>query len=110
MALYFLTNTPNKLLSSIKKAVDDKKIVTWSYDVDGDFTHTVAQWKNRAWLRPEIMSDRLAFFIIKPQRINVSTTVYGIYHGRFLESVLTHLDSIFTAARASSMPEGKDNI
>ncbi|MDO8594094.1 MAG: hypothetical protein Q7R93_01080 [bacterium] len=110
MAIYFLTNTPNKLLSSFKKAIDDSKIITWSYDQDGDFTHATDQWKNRAWFRPEVKSDRLAFFIIKPQSVNISATIYAIYHGRFLEAMLAHFDTLFTASRATSMPEDKDNI
>lgn len=110
MALYFLTSTPNKLLSTFKKAIDDKKVLTWSYDKDGDFTHTTEQWKQKAWLRPEVQSDRLAFYIIKPQNSKISSVIYAIYHGRFLESMLSHCDSLFSVGRATSMPEERDNI
>ena len=46
MAINFDTDNPTKLLSAFKKAIDDKKIVTWSYDKDGYFTHTPEQWRS----------------------------------------------------------------
>jgi hypothetical protein len=110
MALYFLSNTPNKLLTSLKKAIDEKHITTWSYDKDGDFTHTAEQWKNKAWLRPEVRSDRLAFIIIKPQKAKLSKEVYAIYHGRFLESMLAHFDTIFTRGTATALATEEDRV
>jgi hypothetical protein len=43
MAIYFGTDDPDKLLFTFKKAIDEGHIATWSYDKDGDFTHTAAQ-------------------------------------------------------------------
>jgi hypothetical protein len=40
MALLFKTNTPQALLNDFKKKIDEGHVVTWSYDKDGDFTHT----------------------------------------------------------------------
>ena len=40
MAVIVKTGDPAGLLKKIKKAIDDKHIETWSYDSDGDFTHT----------------------------------------------------------------------
>ena len=69
MALYFLADQPSQLLSSFKKAIDDGHVATWSYDKDGDFTHTAAQWKNLAWLRPSTVSGRLVSNILNKFRI-----------------------------------------
>lgn len=110
MALYFFSGTPNKLLAQVKKAIDDKRITTWAYDADGDFTHTADQWNKKAWLRPEVMADRLAFYIIRPKQATVSTTVYAIYHGRFIETMLAHCDDSFSIARATSLPSENDNL
>ena len=110
MAIKFETNDPNKLLSSFKKAIDDGRIVTWSYDQDGDFTHAVDQWKNLAWLRPRIEYNELVFIIIKPENRNISSLVYAIYHGRFIESMLTHCDSIFVNAVATAFPAEGDVV
>lgn len=111
MAVYFDTKTPNKLLKAFKKAIDDGHVVTWSYDKDGDFTHTAQQWVNRAWLRPEVTAGtRLSLFILAPQETTLSSEVYAIYHGRFVEAMLRHCDTLFNEARATSLPEGSDKV
>ena len=111
MAIYFDTKTPKKLLSAFKKAIDDGHIVTWSYDKEGDFTHTAEQWVKRAWLCPEIIEkERLSLFIIPPRDTEISSEVYAIYHGRFIEAMLRHCDALFGEGRATSMPEGNDKI
>lgn len=110
MALYFETSTPNGLLGKFKKAIDEGRIITWTYDKDGDFTHATEQWKNKAWFRPRIENQMLAFYLIKPKNINISTEVYAIYHGRFSESMLAHFDSLFTRSIATAYPKGSDII
>lgn len=104
MAVIVLTNSPATLLKSLKDAIRDKKVETWSVDSDGDFTHTPSQWLNEAWFRPSIQADRLVFKILKQQGKNISTSVYGIYHGRFIEMLLCHFDSKFSQAYATAMP------
>lgn len=111
MAIRFTTITPKKLLSSFKKAIDDGRVVTWAYDEEGDFTHTAEQWKSLAWLRPKIKEgETLVFSIIKPQDSKISSEIYAIYHGRFIESMLVHCDSLFTKAIATSFPANSDSI
>ena len=110
MALYFYTDKPKTLLTVFKKKIDDGDVVTWSYDDAGDFTHTPLQWKKAAWLRPSVDSNLLAFYIIKPKNKNISGEVYGVYHGRFIESMLTHCDTLFTTGAATAFAvAGKDN-
>jgi hypothetical protein len=111
MAIHFSTKTPKKLLSSFKKAIDDGRVATWSYDKDGDFTHTAQQWKSLAWLRPKVIEGQtLIFSILKPQNSKVSSEIYAIYHGRFIESMLVHCDSLFTEAVASAFPADDDVV
>jgi hypothetical protein len=110
MALSFKTTDPNKLLQAFKKAINEGRIVTWSYDADGDFTHTAEQWKNSAWLRPKAKTERLVFNIIKPKNRNISSVVYAVYHGRFIESMLTHCDKLFTDADATAFPSTGDRV
>jgi len=110
MALYFTTTQPAQLLARYKKMIDDKEVETWSYDQDGDFTHTPDQWRNKAWLRPVIETGRLAFYVIKPNGVNISTTVYSVYHGRFIESMLAHCDTLFTVGQATALPAASDKV
>jgi hypothetical protein len=110
MAVIVKTENPRSLLSAIKKAIDDNAIETWSYDADGDFTHTADQWERRAWLRPSVREDRLVFNIIPPRTRSISRAVYGIYHGRFIEMLLNHFDNRFTDAVATALPTAADRI
>jgi hypothetical protein len=64
MAVIVPTPQPKSLLSAIYKAIDDKKVDTWAYDKDGDFTHTPDQWRDQAWLRPVVQQGVLLFGLI----------------------------------------------
>ena len=109
--LSFGTTTPNALLAEIKKAIDEKKITTWSYDKSGDFTHTPDQWRAKAWLRPNVVAgSELRFGIIRPQSASVGNEVYAVYHGRFIEMMLAHFDTTFGSGAASALPTAVDNI
>ena len=110
MAIRFKTNDPKKLLEDFKKAIDKDIIVTWSYDQDGDFTHTSTQWKNKAWLHPEIKTSELVFSIIKQKSNNISSLIYAVYHGRFIQSMLNHFDSSFSNAETTALPSEDDLV
>ena len=110
MAIYFNTSDPTRLLKEFKKKIDSKSILTWSYDQDGDFTHTPTQWIRKAWLRPKIENGKLALYILNPLNTHISTEVYAVYHGRFIESVLVHCDSLFSDCLSTAMPTTGDNV
>jgi hypothetical protein len=111
MSIRFETKTPQKLLDTFKKAIDDGHVLTWSYDNDGDFTHTTEQWKNTAWLRPEIVKgESLVMSIIKPTDKKITSEIYAIYHGRFIESMLAHCDTLFDSGVATAMVSDGDIV
>lgn len=110
MAVIVTTDDPTGLLKAIKKAIDDKAIVTWSYDKDGDFTHTPDQFIYKAWLIPKIYPGELRLGILKRKDENLSIFLYGIYHGRFIEMLLTHFDKAFTKAIATAQKTEPDNF
>jgi hypothetical protein len=110
MSINFETTTPQKLIDEFKKAIDDKKVDTWSYDKDGDFTHTPEQWRNKAWLRSTTVNGRLIMKFLGNPSVKTSKPIYGVYHGRFIESMLTHCDDLFTQAYATAMPTNSDVI
>lgn len=92
------TATPRGLLASIRQAIDTGHVVTWTYDKDGDFTHTPDQWRSKAWLRPQIADGALTLSIIwnVPNR-----QVYAVYEGRFIEMILAHFNGQFSYAWAN---------
>lgn len=111
MAVFIFTSMPKKLLRLYKTAIDERQIETWSYDADGDFSHTPDQWLGKAWMRPKIdPATCLILHILSPQDMDLSSETYGVYHGRFVESVLTHFDKMFTEARITAMPVEGDHV
>lgn len=111
MAIHITTAAPKKLLATFKKAIDDGHIKTWSYDSDGDFTHTADQWVRKAWLHPKIIEKtELILHILPPKDVELTSQIYAIYHGRFIESMLNHCDTLFSNASASAMPEQGDIV
>ena len=86
------------------------EIDTWSYNSDGDFTHTPPQWIHKAWLRPSTKADSLRLTIVSPRSKNISREVYAVYHGRFIEMLLALFDQLFAEAVASALPEQGDIV
>jgi hypothetical protein len=110
MAVKIQTTTPEALLKAFKSAIDKGHIVTWTCDKDGDFTHATDQWRNKAWLRPKISAGELILNILCPQNGAVTTEIYAIYHGRFIEALLAHCDNHFSVAQATSLPTSGDIV
>jgi len=102
--------TPQELLDEIRAKMGTTEIDTWTLDSDGDFTHSTPQWNKKAWLRPMVKDTNLVFRILPPRTSTISSTVYAIYHGRFIEMLLRHFDESFTEAKASSLPSNGDII
>src|SRR5713226_7046174 len=103
MSVIVGTSDPKGLLELVKTGVRAGEIETWSNDEDGDFTHTPPQWNKKAWFRPRLEADRIVFNIFPPSGERMSTTVYAIYHGRFIEMLLKHFDRKFSYARATAL-------
>ena len=105
----FKSNNPQQLLIALKEAIRKGHVTTW-IDVDGDFTHSPIQWVRKAYLRPSIHGSELRFAIIRPQNAKVSSEVYAVYHGRFIEMMLAHFDQQFSDAAASALATVSDVV
>jgi hypothetical protein len=110
MAIAINSAAPVALLRAIERSIDENHIETWSYDEDGDFTHSVAQWNRRAWLRPVVQEGCLILNILPPRGQKLSKEVYAVYHGRFIEMVLAHFDSACANVTATAMPTVADVV
>jgi hypothetical protein len=110
MAITVTTSQPRALLSSLKEGMSDGTVTTWICDSDGDFTMSSDIWKHKAWLRPKVKEDSLALHIFPPNNTKMSTSVYAVYHARFVEMLLRHFDSKFQSARATAMPVSPDQV
>jgi len=108
MAVFVKCDNPRGLLQKIYRAIDDNDVKTWTYDDAGDLTHSAAQWEDRAWLRPRITEQgNLVLNIVAPQG-GVSTEVYAVFHGRFVEMLLAHFDKDIESARATGQATASD--
>ena len=100
------TNNPEGLLNKIKKAIEDKVIVTWFLDNDGDFSPTQEQWVGKAWVTPLIKKeepDSLYFGIIESKQQKMTKVIYGVFLGRFAEMLLTHFDTDMSSLSISPL-------
>jgi hypothetical protein len=102
MSIRVLSDDPAALLARIKALIDKGHITTWEYDSDGDFTHTPSQWTRKAWLRPQIQSDKLRLKIVVRTESSLSREVFAVYHGRFIEMLMAHLPKRFSQATATA--------
>lgn len=102
MTIVIKTNDPSQLLKEIRVAINQGHIDTWSYDDVGDFTHTPEQWKYKAWLRPHVEARQLRFSLVSNNKQTLTKAVYGVYHGRFSEMLITHFDDQFAAIEATT--------
>jgi hypothetical protein len=108
MAVMVICNNPQNLLSNIKTAIQNGTIETWIVDKDGDLSHSPPQWLFQAWFRPSPEQGKLVFYILGAKAKAMTKTIYGVYHGRLIESLLTHFDLEFSYAYATALPTGKD--
>jgi hypothetical protein len=110
MSIYVKCLNPRKLVNDINEAIKQSSIDTWSVDKDGDYTHTAKQWVNNAWFHPIIETDRVVFSIWGRVNVNLSIVDYAIYHGRFVEMLLTHFDQQCDSIEVSSLATSYDRI
>ena len=102
MAVKAICSNPEKVLNEIKAAIRAGTVETWELDTDWDLTHSPEQWKNQAWFRPSVQTGQLVFMIIGKESEAMSTEMYAVYHGRFIEMLLAHFDDKFSSASATA--------
>lgn len=90
MAIYIKTKNPQHLIDNINKLIRDRDIVTWTVDREGDYTIDRDQWRFRAWMRPVVEQNRLVIEIIQSRKFSLTSELYGVYHGRFVTTILAH--------------------
>lgn len=107
MALHIKTrSTADNLFDKISEKFQNNEIDTWLMDIDGDFTHSPSQWIKQAWIRKVSSSDKeLVFGIIGRKDVPMSKVIYGVYHGRFAEMLLTYFDEDIDDIRITSLLE-----
>lgn len=105
------TEKPDDFLKEIINAIETNEIETWTYK-NGYFSHSPEQWLHKAWFKPEIdlENNKLKFGIYPPNNGKISKSIYGIYHGRFIEMILNHFDEKISKITATALIEKPDYI
>jgi hypothetical protein len=107
MAIVVSVADPSGLLQKIRLGVGEEKIETWRVDSDGDFSHSPPQWINKAWFRPVIGPESLMFGLLGVKNTSMTKSVYGVYHGRFIEMLLSHFDGEFVSVSATAQKDAR---
>lgn len=115
MALIIYDCIPGQILANIRLAILASRVETWTFDAAGDFTHVPEQWFRRAWFRPRMdlvtdASNELVFGIVSSTKFQLTASLYGIYHGRFSEMLLTHFDDQFRNVRITALLDNRYDI
>jgi len=110
MAVRVFCDNPSELLRKIRALIRDGSVETWAVDDEGDYTHVPEQWRARAWFTPTPYEDKLVLNILGTKSKRMSKAVYAVYHGRFIEMLLTHFDSEFDRASATALPTSGDRL
>ncbi len=110
MAVRVFCDNPDALLRKIKAAIRSGTIESWELDSDGDLTRTQEQHRHRGWFHPSDEDDKLVFYFYGQRSVATSKLIYGVYHGRLIEMLLTRFDSDFTRATATALPIAGDRL
>jgi hypothetical protein len=115
MAIYIETKRQDSIINKIKELIDNgkrnngkEKIATWDYS-GNNFVHTTSshQWKDEAYLKafpnPENNPEYLVFGVKKKLK-TLRRYVYGVYQGRFIEELISHLYPDFKWISVSANP------
>lgn len=110
MSILFSTTTPQKLLDTYRLLIKQKHVFTWEQDGDGDFYHSPPQWKGLGWLRPSIDVNGLQVRFLGPKDKLTTYDTFGVYQGRFIESMTAHCAHLFVSATATARPSNIDIV
>lgn len=103
MAISVSTHDPKELLEKLKKAVSDGDVTTWKVDSDGHFEYVADQYAGKAWFAPTVLDGMLVFGLVGEAGVTMKKTIYGVYHGRFVQMLLTHFDDCFSGATVTAL-------
>jgi len=109
MAIIIKTRNPEQLLRRVYEYIEAGSIKTWSFDDDGDFTTISPQWRYKAWLHPQLPEDgeTLVFGIIASRKYRMTKEIFGVYHGRFIATLLSHYDIMMISIAATPLVDAR---
>lgn len=108
MALIIHTNQNTDLQSELNLAIQLGVIDTWIVDEDGDYTITKEKWRMKAWFRMRQVNDQgVIFGIVSSKKYPLTKEIFGVYHGRFAATLLSHFDNLIDSIEIPSLLDSK---
>ncbi len=110
MAAYFATNNAAGVLKAFNQAIanahhqSNQRVETWRHVVHNGhdfYTHTSANWRDKAWFRADVEANRLTFTILPFEGVPLTRDTYAYYAGHLIETFIRHFPTMFTAAQAT---------
>lgn len=119
MSISFRGNDPARLLTAFNQAIDNhqnnrqgQRIDTWRYVVHEQhhyYTHTSANWRDKAWLRADIEQGQLAFYVVPVQGVALTRETYAYYTGHLAETFIRHFSGAFSVAQTTANAAAGDS-
>lgn len=94
------------LCRQIRRAID-----TWErVNQDGIdyYTHRSQQYAKKAYFKPAIENNQLAFYIVPAKNVSLTRDVYSYYIGHLGETFIRHFPTRFSWVQATPNPHGQD--
>lgn len=88
MAILIRTNHAQSIVYRLKEQINNNLNMAWAYDEEGDFMYK--DGKLAAWMRPVVGTNRLDFYVVGRKDTEISVQEYAVFHGRFVEMLLTY--------------------
>lgn len=104
MAIYIRTQNPQRLIEGINRSIQNRDIVTWTVDKEGDYTIDRDQWRFRAWMKPTLKEGQLVMSIIQSRKFPMTNELYAVYHGRFVSTVIAHFSDEIEGVEVTPHP------
>lgn len=101
MAVYFATENPQQLLTSLENLIQGGAIQDWYIPQQGQLTQTSNQWIRQAYLQPFVTAGELRFYVRTYQGRLLTRRTYQHYQEVILETFLQHLQGHFAQATAT---------
>jgi hypothetical protein len=72
------------------------------------YTHRSQQYGRKAFFKPAIENNQLAFYIVAAEKVPLTRDVYSYYAGHSAETFIRHFPTRFTMAQATPNRHGQD--
>jgi hypothetical protein len=116
MAVFFQTQASQALLTAFNNAItlpanQAGAIDTWERVNHGGvdyYTHRSQQYGRKAFFKPAIENNQLAFYIVAADKVPLTRDVYSYYAGHLAETFIRHFPTHFSWVQATPNRYGQD--